>query len=366
MRISRLLSASALTVAMLATPLVLAPVRPADAQIGIGLSITVAPPALPIYVQPPLPAPGYLWTPGYWDYAQEGGYYWVPGTWVEPPQPGLLWTPGYWGFVNGIYAFNRGYWGPHVGFYGGINYGFGYGGFGFEGGEWRGGVFAYNRAVNNFGGVHVTNVYNRTVINNTVNRVSFNGPNGVNVHPRPEEAAYAREAHVQPTAMQMQHQQAAAQNPALRASVNHGTPAIAATARPGEFHGPGVVPGRGAGTPMARPAEAAKTSEPVRSNTAANPAGMGHPALRSPGASTHVGTPMSRPTGAPHAMSPTHAEGAPRPAGMARPMAAPGGMAGPRPMAAPHPMGAPHPMAAPHAAPAPHGGGGHEEGPHKG
>jgi hypothetical protein len=42
-----------------------------------------------------------------------------------------------------------GYWGPHVGFYGGINYGFGYGGVGFFGGEWRGGAFAYNTAVMN-------------------------------------------------------------------------------------------------------------------------------------------------------------------------------------------------------------------------
>ena len=26
---------------------------------------------------------------------------------------------------------NAGYWGPHVGFYGGINYGYGYGGVGY-------------------------------------------------------------------------------------------------------------------------------------------------------------------------------------------------------------------------------------------
>ena len=51
-----------------------------------------------------------------------------PGVWVEPPQPGLLWTPGYWGFVNGAYLFHRGYWGAQIGFYGGINYGFGYDG----------------------------------------------------------------------------------------------------------------------------------------------------------------------------------------------------------------------------------------------
>ena len=49
--------------------------------------------------------------------------------------------------------------GRHVGFYGGVNYGFGYGGSGYEGGRWDNGQFAYNRTVNNFGSVRVTNVY---------------------------------------------------------------------------------------------------------------------------------------------------------------------------------------------------------------
>src|SRR5439155_15775648 len=93
--------------------------------------------------QPECPAPGYLWTPGYWAYGPEG-YYWVPGTWVEPPTVGVLWTPGYWGWRNGFYVWHGGYWGPHVGFYGGINYGYGYSGVGFEGGEWRGREFVYN------------------------------------------------------------------------------------------------------------------------------------------------------------------------------------------------------------------------------
>jgi WXXGXW repeat (2 copies) len=47
------------------------------------ISITIAPPALPVYVQPPIPEPGYLWTPGYWAYGPDG-YFWVPGTWVRP------------------------------------------------------------------------------------------------------------------------------------------------------------------------------------------------------------------------------------------------------------------------------------------
>ena len=75
-------------------------VSKAPAQI-VAVSITVAPPVLPVYDQPPIPAPGYIWTPGYWAWGDDG-YYWVPGTWVEPPAVGLLWTPGYWGWHDGI------------------------------------------------------------------------------------------------------------------------------------------------------------------------------------------------------------------------------------------------------------------------
>src|SRR5580700_8995395 len=91
---------------------------------GVYLSINIAPPALQIYEQPPCPVDGYLWTPGYWAYG-DAGYYWIPGVWVAPPQVGLLWTPGYWGWREGVYSFHAGYWGPHIGFYGGVNYGFG-------------------------------------------------------------------------------------------------------------------------------------------------------------------------------------------------------------------------------------------------
>src|SRR3984957_15684312 len=121
----------------------LAVVSPAPSHAQI-LSITIAPPALPVYVQPAIPEPGYIWTPGYWAYG-DAGYFWVPGTWVLPPSAGLLWTPGYWGWREGVYAWNGGYWGPTVGFYGGVNYGFGYGGGGSEGGAWGGGGVCSNK-----------------------------------------------------------------------------------------------------------------------------------------------------------------------------------------------------------------------------
>jgi hypothetical protein len=57
-------------VAALAMPVV------ATAQI---INITIAPPELPVYEQPAIPAPGYMWSPGYWAYGPDG-YFWVPGT----------------------------------------------------------------------------------------------------------------------------------------------------------------------------------------------------------------------------------------------------------------------------------------------
>src|ERR1700759_5507580 len=139
-----------------------------SAQVSVGISVRVAPPAIPVYEQPPCPMDGGLWVPGYWAWDDAEGYYWVPGYWSAPPQVGFLWTPGYWGWGGGVYAWHAGYWGPHVGFYGGVNYGFGYGGVGFYGGRWDGGHFFYNTAVLHVNTTVVRNVYvDRTVIHNT-------------------------------------------------------------------------------------------------------------------------------------------------------------------------------------------------------
>jgi hypothetical protein len=161
--------------------------------LGVAVSVGFAPPALPVYVQPACPGPGYLWTPGYWAYDPVYGYYWVPGTWVLAPV-GLLWTPGYWGFAEGVYLWHAGYWGPRVGFYGGVNYGFGYFGTGFAGGYWRDHAFYYNRAVANVTNTSITNVYNTPVVNNGGgSHASFNGPGGVQARPNAAELAAANE-----------------------------------------------------------------------------------------------------------------------------------------------------------------------------
>jgi len=208
-----------------------------------------APPPLPDYEQPPLPAAGNIWTPGYWAW-NSYEYYWVPGTWVAPPRTGYLWTPGYWGYVDGEYAFHRGYWGERVGFYGGVAYGFGYSGAGFVGGRWDGDHYFYNRTVNNFGTVNITNVYEQPAPRMS-ERASFNGgPEGIHAKPTPAELAAAKQSHLPPTTEQRQNARVASRTESAFVSTNQGKPPVAATAKPGELKGAAVVPAKAAGGPL--------------------------------------------------------------------------------------------------------------------
>ena len=288
---------------LLALSILLAPARSnayVDMSVSVNLSspppVAIAPPPLPVYVVPAPPVVGYVWSPGYWGW-NGYGYFWVPGTWVQAPMAGYLWTPGYWGWGGGAFAWHAGYWGPHVGFYGGINYGGGYGGVGFVGGAWNGGVYNVNRSVVNTQNVtnvtnnNVTNVTNNTVSNNTTNNsttnntannttnnsttnnASFNGgPGGTPAKPTAEEQTFANEKHLPPTAMQASHVMAASKNPALAASVNHGKPAIAATPKAGDFTN-GVVPAQQAGerNPEAEQHNLAVKKDPTLAKGAALP-----------------------------------------------------------------------------------------------
>lgn len=239
---------------MLLALLVMVLASPVFAQVAI--SVSFGPPALPVYEQPLCPAEGYIWTPGYWAWDPDYGYYWVPGTWVLAPETGYLWTPPWWGWDNGAYIFHTGYWGPTVGFYGGINYGFGYFGRGFEGGRWQGDHFYYNRSVMNVNVTNIHNVYDERIVNRgPENRVAYNGGNGgITARPTPQEEAAERERHLPPIAAQTQHRDEARTNPQLRASANQGRPPIAATDRPSSFSGHGVVAARAAGAPYHPPA----------------------------------------------------------------------------------------------------------------
>jgi hypothetical protein len=206
--------------------------------------VNVAPPPLPFYAQPAIPQDGYLWVPGFWAWREAvPDYYWVPGTWVRPPQRGLLWTPPYWSRVDGGYVFHAGYWAEQVGFYGGIDYGYGYTGDLYQGGRWENGAFFYNRAVNNLGSLNIANVYDETLAaDNKAMRVSFNGGSkGTTARPSEQQEALASERHVEATAEQRKHFELAAMDRALYSKLNHGEPGVAATSHAGVLEGAGIT-----------------------------------------------------------------------------------------------------------------------------
>ncbi len=191
------------------------------------------PPELPEYSQPPCPGDGYIWTPGYWNY-EATGYFWVPGVWTRAPFVGALWTPPYWGINRGVYVLFPGHWGTHIGFYGGINYGFGYTGLGYHGGYWNTDHFYYNRTVNNINTTVIHNVYNYRIVNTTnITRVSYNGgAGGIAVRPRPEEIVTVREPRAPRMNTQIQHVEMARTDHNQFVAVNHGRPATPVVERP--------------------------------------------------------------------------------------------------------------------------------------
>jgi Domain of unknown function (DUF4124)/WXXGXW repeat (2 copies) len=159
-----------------------------DGIADVGASVTTAPPPLQDEQQPPPSDDADIWTPGYWAW-DAAGYYWVPGEWIAPPQVGYLWTPGYWVFVDSRYVFRRGYWGRHVGYYGGVNYGYGYSGTGYA---------ASNVGVRGLG------------------RVSYSGGvGGTTAVMSARERAFAAEPHMPPTYQQRQLLVRAARTPEL-------------------------------------------------------------------------------------------------------------------------------------------------------
>jgi len=239
------------------------------------VSVAIAPPPIPVYTQPICPGPGYIWVPGYWAYGPVG-YYWVPGYWALPPFVGALWTPGYWGWADGLYVWHVGYWGLHVGFYGGINYGFGYFGIGYVGGNWRGGTFYYNTAVTNVNVRTVNHVYSQRVAETTTTRVSFNGgPGGISRQPTAQDRLAQRDTHRSATPIQVQQERLARADRSQWASVNHGTPSVTATSRAT------ASAGRGAGQPVA-PSRTATSAPAQREQRAQNARPETHAQATSP------------------------------------------------------------------------------------
>ncbi len=96
-----------------------------------------------------------------------------------------MWTPGYWGCDSAVYVFHAGYWGPHVGYYGGINYGAGYAGSGYVGARWVGNSIHYNTAVTNVSTTAIHNTYNETVVGaHVVCDIDAHGAGEIRLKPR--------------------------------------------------------------------------------------------------------------------------------------------------------------------------------------
>jgi hypothetical protein len=341
----------------------------------VGISVNFGPPALPYYEQPPCPQQNYLWMPGYWAWG-DAGYYWVPGTWVPAAAPGLLWTPGYWSYNGGAYVWDAGYWAPQVGFYGGINYGFGYYGGGYVGGGWSGNSFRYNTAVTNVNRTSIRNVYiNRTVVNNyytrpSAARISYNGGRGgLTARPTPSQRAILAGRRVPLTATQRQHIATAAGNRNFYASVNHGRPQQLAVAHPfaANRRPANYTPIRSADRQAAqrnvvtgRAASAPHAARPVRTtpHVAAPPQHAQHMAAPP----QHVQHMAAPPKHVQHvAAPPQHVQHMAAPPQHVQHMAAPPQHV--QHMAAPHHMQAPPHASAPHAS-APHHAAPHPAAPH--
>jgi len=321
------------------------------------VSITIEPPALPVYEQPPCPAPNLMWTPGRWSYDPVDGYFWVPGAWVPAPYVGALWTPGYWGWANGGYGFHEGYWGPHIGFYGGVSYGGGYMGIGFAGGTWNGGAFAYNTAVIHVNASVVTNVYvnttivQQTTIVNTTN-VSFSGgPNGVQHQPTADEQLAEHDQHVAPTAFQQQHVAAAKADKSSFAKNNGGHPKNLAVAKPlaEEKH---AAPAGFKPPPPKPVSELAKAQASPATVAAAKAATTKNAAIKAAPAKTEA-KPEAKPEPKPEAKPESKPAAKPEPKPAAKPEPKPEAKPTPKPEAKPAPKAEPKPESKPAAKPAP-------------
>ena len=268
----------------------------APGQYASGDVITEAPPPLLQYEQPPIPAEGYIWTPGFYQHSRVG-YYWIPGVWVEPPSVGLLWTPGYWGFSGGYYSWNAPYWGPTVGYYGGINYGYGYFGRGYEGGRWDGGRFRYNEAHNNFGDRRFSNSYNApTQYRGNGGRTSFNGgTNGVRDQPGPGQQLLSPDQRRPPTAAQTQHYGASQGNVGLQQLGNPGTARYGApqgNVGLQQLGNPGTAPGGQFNRPSGQTQQPA---QPPRQNFGQQPNYAPAPQQQRPNTLQQMGQPRPQP-----------------------------------------------------------------------
>ena len=248
----------ALTAALLLATLPLA------ANAAVFVSVSIAPPALPVYVAPPMPGAGLLLdarilgvrrgttTTG----CRERGCWLRPRAALDPRILGMV----RWRLRSGTAVTGDR---TSVSMAASITA--------------SAMAVSASTAATGEGGRFVANttvINNTTIVNNTtVNRVSYNGgAGGVAATATPAEMRAAHENHVAMSEMQQQHEQAAARDTTMRASYNHGRPSVAATAKAGVFYGKGVVAARSA-APAAHESGTAAGQPPGHGNRRRRAAG---------------------------------------------------------------------------------------------
>jgi len=55
------------------------------------------------------PGPGYVWVPGYYDWAGDN-YTWIQGSWILPPRPHASWVAPRYEHRRGGWYYRRGHW----------------------------------------------------------------------------------------------------------------------------------------------------------------------------------------------------------------------------------------------------------------
>ena len=95
---------------LLTSTVLLGTILSACASGGGYYSARIGPPPPPRYaVFGVAPAPGYVWTNGFWD-LRGSRWVWVDGRWVRPPRGRTVWVPNEWRQEHGRYRMQRGYW----------------------------------------------------------------------------------------------------------------------------------------------------------------------------------------------------------------------------------------------------------------
>lgn len=85
-----------------------AAVIPLPSIAAVDIQLNFGPPP-PLRVEPvPVPRPGYVWAPGYWDW-RGNRHVWVDGYWIRE-RPGYYYRPHQWVQRGGSWYLERGRW----------------------------------------------------------------------------------------------------------------------------------------------------------------------------------------------------------------------------------------------------------------